>query len=92
MTIRRLFSAAARPDLAPRLLGPAVLALALGLAACGAKPDAASASRKADDSPNAGADAADTAPGWKAGDAAGWEEHMRTRAQNQNEYLKTVGR
>ena len=26
------------------------------------------------------------APGWKVGDGASWEEQMRVRVQNQNEY------
>jgi hypothetical protein len=60
----------------------------LFLAGCGAKPDAASV-RKADQSPVAGADMAFAAPGWKAGDAAAWEQHMRARTQHQNEYART---
>jgi hypothetical protein len=67
------------------------LAGALGvllLVGCGAKPDAASA-RKADQSPVAGADMAFAAPGWKAGDAVGWDQHMRARTQQQNEYART---
>jgi hypothetical protein len=58
------------------------------LVGCGAKPDSASA-RKADQSPVAGADMAFAAPGWKAGDAATWEQHMRARTQHQNEYSRT---
>ncbi len=30
------------------------------------------------------------APGWKAGEQASWEEQMRQRAQNQNEYSRAV--
>ena len=28
------------------------------------------------------------APGWTSGDARGWEEHLRKRAQSQNEYTR----
>ena len=31
-----------------------------------------------------------TAPGWKVGDKASWQEQLKTRAQNgQNEYTRT---
>ena len=31
-----------------------------------------------------------TAPGWKAGDKAGWEQHLKARQQNgQNDYSRT---
>jgi hypothetical protein len=72
-----------------RFLGLGVLVAAAALAACGEKRDAGTAARKADAPPSSGANAAYTASGWKAGDSATWEQHMRSRAQNQNEYLKT---
>ena len=63
---------------------------ALGLSACSDKRDTTAAAKKLDDSPVAGAQQAGyTASGWKVGDATSWEEHMRTRAQGQNEYTKT---
>lgn len=63
----------------------------MGLAACGGKPEAgASSARKSDQSPVAGANAGYTAPGWKAGDATGWEQHMRNRTQSQNEYVRVT--
>lgn len=69
--------------------GLAVCGLALaGLAACGDKRDTTKMSKKLDDSPVAGASPAFSAAGWKAGDATSWEEHMRTRAQAQNEYSR----
>ena len=63
------------------------LAAALVLAACTEKPQTASP-RKSDARAWQGADAAYTTGGWKAGDKTSWEEQMRTRAQNQNEYMK----
>ena len=58
---------------------------AVALAACGGKPDATTSARKSDQSPVAGGNAPYAAPGWKAGDATGWEQHMRNRTQSQNE-------
>jgi hypothetical protein len=77
-----------------RTLRPTVatgLVLAVLLGACAEKRDSASTSvsRKLDDSPTVGASAGYTVAGWKAGDAASWEEQIRTRTQGQNEYAKT---
>ena len=66
-----------------------LLAATLALAACGERREGGSV-RKSDASPTAGANPAYTAAGWKAGDAASWEQHMRTRAQAQNEYARTT--
>jgi outer membrane biogenesis lipoprotein LolB len=58
------------------------------LAACGEKPQVA-ATGKADATPYQGTGvAAFTAPGWKAGDRAAWEQQLKTRAQGQNDYVK----
>ena len=75
-----------------RPLRPAVatgLVLAVLLGACAEKRDGTTTSRKLDDSPTVGASAGYTVAGWKAGDAASWEEQIRTRTQGQNEYAKT---
>ena len=64
------------------------LNLSLGLVACGEKPQTASL-HKADGKPSDGPASAYTAGTWKAGDAAGWDAQMRTRAQGQNEYSRT---
>ena len=67
-----------------------VLALAcLTLTACGEKPQTAG-TRKADVAPAQGAVGAYTAPGWKQGDAASWEAHMKKRSEGQNEYTRTA--
>jgi hypothetical protein len=65
----------------------ACLGVALALGGCGERTSSA---RKSDASAVAGAAPAYTAPGWKAGDAASWEQHMRTRTQAQNEYVRTT--
>jgi hypothetical protein len=64
----------------------AVVVLASG---CGQKSETSTSARKSDQSPVAGADSAYMAAGWKAGDAVSWEQHLRARAQNQNEYSRT---
>ena len=69
----------------------AVLTLSLAaLAACGERPQTADVSAKKSDTRvyEAGQNAAFRASDWKAGDRAGWEEQMRRRVQNQNEYIR----
>ena len=63
------------------------VALCLAFAACTEKPQ--TSSRKADTKASDGPAGAYTAPGWKPGDAASWEEQIRTRSQGQNEYSRT---
>lgn len=68
-----------------------MLALMLAASGCGQKGEGAAggtASRKGDTAAAAGAQAAYHAPGWKPGDAASWEQHLRTRMQSQNEYVR----
>ena len=60
------------------------VALCVGLVACSEKPQTASA-HKADAKAFEGPASAYTAAGWKPGDAASWEQQMRTRAQGQDE-------
>ena len=89
VTVVGVHQGAARP---PRP-APAFVALVLGLAlsgllaACSEQPQTAT-TRKADDKPWSGASTAFTATGWKAGDAAGWEQQIRARTQAQNEYVR----
>ena len=70
-----------------------VAALAVGalLAGCGEKPQTLG-TPKSDAAPFTGTVAPGyTASGWKQGDKASWEQHMRARTQNgQNEYAKTA--
>lgn len=59
------------------------------LAGCGEKDQALSASAsKPDGEPWQGAHDEFMAKGWTPGDRVSWENHMRSRAQSQNEYAK----
>ncbi len=64
-----------------------MVALAAGLAACGEKPQTAG-KRAADTQAWNGGQKAFDAPGWKPGDKASWEEQIRQRNRNQNEYVR----
>ena len=68
-----------------------VSALAVAaLVACGEKPQTtASGAKKSDTRAYEGGEGPYAASGWKNGDRAAWEEQMRVRVQNQNEYLRT---
>jgi hypothetical protein len=63
-------------------------ALCLSLSACGERPQTASG-RKSDAKAFEGPATAYMAAGWKAGDAASWEQQLRVRSQGQNEYSRT---
>ncbi len=65
----------------------AAAALALLLAACTEKPQTAG-TRSADTPAWNGAQPAFDAPGWKPGDKASWEEQIKQRNRNQNEYVR----
>jgi len=66
-----------------------VALLGTGLAACGEKAQTVqSAQKKSDGKAWDAAHNAYVAEGWKAGDQASWEQQMRARAQNQNEYSR----
>jgi hypothetical protein len=60
---------------------------AIGLAACGEKPQTA-AMKKSDTQAWQASQSEFIAPGWKEGDRASWEEQLRSRAQSQNDYAK----
>jgi hypothetical protein len=71
-------------------IAAAVLA-ALGLSACGDREQTIGAST----SKGVGGNAWDVsskdpyvAPGWKPGDKASWEDHLRRRTQMQNDYAQ----
>lgn len=66
----------------------AVLTLA-GLSACTEKPQTGGGVTH-DAAPYAGTGSNFTQPGWKAGDKASWEQHLKARQQyGQNEYTRT---
>ncbi len=74
-----------------RLSAMAVVAAATVSVACGDKPQAlnAGSASKQDATPFSGTGSAYMDTGWKAGDKASWEQHLKTRMQNgQNEYTK----
>ena len=64
-----------------------VLLSGLFLVACSEKPQTAT-HRKADGHAYDGTTDGFAAAGWKAGDAASWEQQIRNRAQGQNEYSR----
>jgi hypothetical protein len=72
-----------------RLALLAFAAAALALSAC-AEREQTAAGIKSDAAPSQGTGhAAFTAPDWKPGDRASWEQHMKVRTVNgQNEYVR----
>ena len=73
----------------------ALLAAALLLGACSEKPQTNAHGVRLDAAPwtgtgtQANTGTAFTAPGWKVGDRASWQEHLKQRALNgQNEYTR----
>ncbi|MDT4828359.1 hypothetical protein FQZ97_617410 [compost metagenome] len=75
-----------------------LVALASGamlLAACSEKPQTNAEGVKHDAVPwsgtgtQANTGTAFTAPGWKVGDKASWEQQIKTRSNGQNEYTRT---
>lgn len=65
------------------------VALAALLSACGEKPQTLGAVTQ-DTSAYKGTGKAFVDAGWKQGDKASWESHLKARGQNsQNEYTKT---
>jgi len=63
-----------------------IISTALLLAACGDKAQTLGGARQ-DAAPHTGTGKAYVEPGWKAGDKASWESHLKARGQNgQNEY------
>ena len=65
-----------------------IVAAAFALAACGEKPQSMGGVKQ-DAAPHTGTgDSKFAQPGWKAGDKTSWEQQLRTRAQNQNDYSR----
>ncbi len=75
----------------PRLLTlGGLLCAAFALSACGEKPQQLGGGIKSDRPAHQGVGQSPYAqPGWQAGDANGWTQHLRARAQyGQNEYSR----
>jgi len=69
-----------------------LLVLAAALSACGGGSPAAGGAVGKNDTPAwKGVTNSHVAEGWKAGDQASWEQQMRVRVQNQNEYSRGPG-
>jgi hypothetical protein len=69
----------------------AVLVMGLALGACGEKAQVAGVAKKTDAKPWEGVvNGNGAASDWKPGDQKAWEEHMRARAQGQNEYSRSA--
>ena len=68
-------------------LSMGLLALALTLGGCAEKAQVA-ATKKADGKPWEASQNAYVVQGWKAGDQARWEQQLKARSQNQNEYSR----
>ena len=68
----------------------AALGVVTVLGACGEKPQQVTGStvKRSDTPAYGGVQAPYAASGWKAGDSGSWEEQMRVRVQNQNEYIR----
>ena len=73
-----------------RLALGGLLCAALVLSACGEKPQQLGGGIKSDQPAHQGVGQSLYAqPGWQAGDANGWTQHLRARAQyGQNEYSR----
>ena len=63
-------------------------AAAFALSACGEKPQAMKDNAKQDTAAFQGTGMPFTAPGWKPGDQASWQQQMQQRAMSQNEYVR----
>jgi len=66
-----------------------LIAAAAALVACGEKPQTIGGAKQ-DVAPYSGTGKPFVDAGWKPGDKASWESHLKARGQNsQNEYTKT---
>lgn len=71
------------------MIGAAVLALS----ACGEKPQELGSTAAADAPAFQGTGVAPfTAPDWQPGDQASWQQALKARARNQNEYPRVQGK
>ena len=64
-----------------------LLAAAVMLGGCAEKSQVA-ATRKSDGKPWEASQNAHVVSGWKGGDQASWEQQLKARSQNQNEYSR----
>lgn len=66
-------------------------ALLVALSGCGDQPQTGSTAPKKADAKawDGGATAVYTAPGWQQGDRNSWEQQLKARNQQQNEYTRS---
>lgn len=70
----------------------AAAAAVWALAGCAEKPQTNTGAKPDMPAWQGTAGGGNTAPGFKPGDANSWNEQMRQRGQNQNEYSRAAGR
>ena len=68
-------------------LAAGLLAAAMALGGCAEKSQVA-ATKKADGKPWEASQNAYVVQGWKPGDQTSWEQQLKARSQNQNEYSR----
>ena len=66
----------------------ALIAALAALAACTEKPQTLGGGSRQDSPAFQGTGMAYAVPGWKAGDQGSWEQQLKTRTQNQNDYSR----
>jgi hypothetical protein len=69
------------------VIAAAVMGLA-ALSACTERPQTLDSGVKVDAQAFQGTGMAYEVPGWKQGDKVSWEQHMKVRTQNQNDYSR----
>ncbi len=65
-----------------------LVAAVAALAGCTEKPQSIGSNARVDQAAFQGTGMAFVAPGWKAGDRTSWEQELKARTQNQNDYTK----
>lgn len=68
--------------------GLILIAVLAALAACTEKPQNLGSESRLDSPAFQGTGMAFSVPGWKPGDKASWEQQLKTRTQNQNDYTR----
>jgi hypothetical protein len=72
-----------------RILITAIAAVGLaGLVACTERPQTLDSGVKVDSQAFQGTGLPYAVPGWKQGDKVSWEQHIKVRTQNQNDYSR----
>ena len=67
----------------------ALIVTSFVLTACSEKPQGVVPAKKGDEKSNVAADNNYVVKGWASGDADSWEKQLKTRSQNQDDYVKS---